>query len=60
MKTLKLTNTEITALKNVLSICIDQYETSGGDIDYAELGEESLSTMQSLLSELNKMEEVTP
>lgn len=38
---LKLTHDEKTALTWILNICMEQYETSGGDIDYAGYGAES-------------------
>lgn len=53
MKTVNLTEQELTALKNILNICIDQYETSGGDIDYTALGDESVIVLQTMIDKLN-------
>lgn len=44
------TKNEQTALKNIINICIEQYETSGGDIDYAGFEEDSFS----ILAEIKK------
>ena len=52
MKTVELSKNELTALRSILGVCIDQYKTSGGDIDYASLGEESLNVMRVLLNKL--------
>lgn len=52
METVELSKNELTALRSILGICIDQYKTSGGDIDYAGLGESSLNVMWTLLNKL--------
>lgn len=54
---MKLTQKEQTALKNIIDICIDQYETSGGDIDYTGLGEDSLAILTEIKAKL--VEEAT-
>ena len=50
---LELTNEKLEALKNILEACIDQYETSGGDIDYTGLDGAGLDIMKSMFDELN-------
>ncbi len=51
---MKLTQKEQEALKNVIELCIDQYETSGGDIDYTGLGEEALPTLEKIKEKLTE------
>lgn len=49
---MKFTKEERTALRSILDTCIEQYETSGGDIDYAGLGEESPRALRDLIEKL--------
>lgn len=52
MKNVELSKNELIALRSILGICIEQYNTSGGDIDYAGLGESSLNVMRVLLNKI--------
>lgn len=50
------TTKETSALRSIIDICIDQYETSGGDIDYAGFGDDSLSILNGISKKLNNTE----
>ena len=56
---MKLTNEEKTALKSILNICMEQFATSGGDIDYAGFGDDSQTIIRSVLEKLESDEQVT-
>lgn len=53
MKELNFTKEELVAVHNILTACIDQHKTSGGDIDYTGLGERGLDVMQNLLKKMS-------
>lgn len=54
---MELTHEEKTALSGILSICIEQFETSGGDIDYAGLGDGSPKIIRGLIEKLTTKEQ---
>lgn len=49
---MNFTHDEKIALRSILAICNDQYETSGGDIDYAGYGDESPCIIASILEKI--------
>ena len=44
----EFTHEEVIALKSILDICLEQFEVSGGDIDYAGFGERSAEIIRSI------------
>lgn len=53
---IELTNFERTALKDILFSTIELYESSNGEIDFADFGDESMAIVKSIMKKL----EVTP
>ena len=49
---IELTNFEKTAMKDILQATIDLYETSGGEVDLADFGDESMAIVRSILEKL--------
>ena len=49
---IELTNFERTALKEILHSTIELYESSNGEIDFADFGDESMMLVQSILEKL--------
>jgi hypothetical protein len=49
---IELTNFEKTALRDILQATIDLYETSGGEVDLADFGDESMDLVKSIMEKL--------
>lgn len=45
---------ELKALRSIVDSCIEQYKSSGGDIDYTGLEGEGLSIMENIAAELEE------
>lgn len=49
---IELTNFERTALKEILFSTIEMYESSNGEIDFADFGDESMALVKSIMEKL--------
>lgn len=49
---IELTNFECTAMKEILLSTIELYESSNGEIDFADFGDESMGLVRSIMEKL--------